>query len=142
MTFTAAPVTSAVAPGFTAVVDDSTAIGPTADAAVNVPGPTECAERQYACMSPDEREERVRRARAGNAGDPRRDVGATLPGGADHGAAGAEEIRYEEVSIERPRRAGVPQGDDDFVTPIPPKRQLKGGRPNVGTEAGKGGGKK
>ncbi len=142
MTFSAAPATSAVALGFTAVVDDSTAIGSTADAAVNVPGPTECAERQYACMSPDEREERVRRARAGNACDLLGDIGAALPGGADRDAAGGEEVRYEEVSNERQRRAGVPQGDDDFVTPIPPKRQFKGGRPNAGTEAGKGGGKK
>ena len=43
---------------------------------------------------------------------------------------------------ERHRRAGVPEGDDEFVPPIPPKKQPKGGRPNAGNEAGKGGGKK
>ncbi len=117
LTFSAAPATSAVALGSTAVVDESTAIGPAAGAAANVSGPTECAEREYASMWPDEREERVRQA-------------------------GGAEVRYEEVSDERQRRAGVPQGDSDVVTPTPPKRHLKGGRPNAGTEAEKGGGKK
>ncbi len=142
LTYLAAPVTSAVALVSPAVVDDSTANGPIPDAAVEVLGPTEYAERQYACMSPDEREERVRRTRAGNARDILGDFGTTSLGGADRDAAGVEEFRYEEVSSERQRRAGVPLGDDDFVTPILPQKQSKGGRPNAGTVAGKGGGKK
>ena len=93
-------------------------------------------------MSPDEREERVRRTRAGNARDILGDFGTTLPGGADREAAGVEEFRHVEVSTGRQRRAGVPQGADDFVAPFLPKEQPNGGRPNAGTEAGKGGGKK
>ncbi len=98
LTYPAAPVTFAAAPGISAVVDDPTAMGPTADAAVDVSGPTEYAERQYAYMSPDERKERVRRTRADNARDLLGDIGATLVGGADRDAVGGEEARYEEVS--------------------------------------------
>ena len=87
-----AGLASAVALGTSVVVGDPTPMGSTADTAGRVRGPTEYAERQYACMSPDERKERVRRARAGNARDLLGDIGAALAGGADQDFVGGEDV--------------------------------------------------